>query len=61
MGVPGNLVADGLSAADYDRISVAYRLSRLEVGKVVKAIPLLKVSIEPVDTWRENYVEKDQC
>ncbi len=50
-----------LDDADYDRISVAYGLSRFEVGKVIKAIPLPKVAIEPVDTWRDNYVGKDQC
>lgn len=61
MGVPGDLIAEGLADADYDRISVAYGLSRLEVGKVIKAIPLPKTAIEPVDTWRDNYVDKDQC
>ncbi|MEO5606843.1 MAG: hypothetical protein ABIR13_04575 [Polaromonas sp.] len=61
MGVPGDLLADGLNDADYDRISVAYGLSRLEVGKVIKVIPLPKVAIEPVDSWRDNYVDKDQC
>jgi len=61
MRVPGDLVADGLDDADYDRISVAYGLSRLEVGKVIKALPLPKVAIEPVDSWRDNYVDKDQC
>lgn len=61
MGVPGDLIAEGLDDADYDRISVAYGLSRLEVGKVIKAVPLPIVAIEPVDTWRENYVDKDQC
>ena len=61
MGVPGDLIAEGLSETDYDRISVAYGLSRLEVGKVIKAIPLPKAVIEPVDTWRDNYIDKDQC
>ena len=61
MGVPGDLIAEGLADADYDRISVAYGLSRLEVGKVIKAIPLPKTAIDPVDTWRDNYVDKDQC
>lgn len=61
MGVPGDLIADGLADADYDRVSVAYGLSRLEVGKVIKAIPLPRATIEPVDTWRDNYVDKDQC
>ena len=61
MGVPGDLIAAGLADADYDRISVAYGLSRLEVGKVIKAIPLPKAADEPVDMWRDNYIDKDQC
>jgi hypothetical protein len=61
LGVPGDLIADGLPNEDFDRVSVAYGLSRLEVGKVMKAVPLPKVAIEPVDTWRDHYVDKDQC
>jgi hypothetical protein len=61
LGVPGDLMADDLSDEDFDRVSVAYGLSRLEVGKVIKAVPMPKVVIHPVDTWRDNYVDKDQC
>ena len=61
MGVPGDLVADGVAESDYDRLSVAYGLSRLEVGKVVKALPPPRLAIPPVNTWRDNYVDKDQC
>jgi hypothetical protein len=61
MGVPDDLVADGVAEAEYDRLSVAYGLSRLEVGKVVKALPQPKLAIAPVNIWRDNYVDKDQC
>jgi len=61
MEVRWDLVADGLGDADYDRTSVAYGLSHLEVGKVIKAISLPKVAIDPVESWRVDYVDKDQC
>ena len=61
MGVPDDLVADGVAEAEYDRLSVAYGLSRLEVGKVVKALPRPRLDIPPVNTWRDNYTDKDQC
>lgn len=61
MGVPDDLVAEGVPEADYDRLSVAYGLSRLEVGKIVKALPQPKLTIAPVNTWRDNYADKDYC
>lgn len=61
MGVPDDLVADGVAEVEYDRLSVAYGLSRLEVGKVVKAMPQPKIDIPPVNSWRDNYTDKDQC
>lgn len=61
MAVPDDLVADGVVEGEYDRLSVAYGLSRLEVGKIVKALPQPKIEIAPVNIWRESYVDKDQC
>ena len=61
MAVPNDLVADGVVKEDYDRLSVAYGLSRLEVGKIVNALPKPMIDISPVEIWRENYVDKDQC
>ena len=61
MGVPDDLQADGLPEEEYDRLSVAYGLSRLEVGKIVKAMARPKLVIDLVNTWRENYVDKDLC
>ncbi|OYU41990.1 MAG: hypothetical protein CFE44_26590, partial [Burkholderiales bacterium PBB4] len=61
MGVPDDLVAEGVAEYEYDRLSVAYGLSRLEVGKVVKALPRPRLAISPVNIWRDNYVDKDHC
>lgn len=61
MGVPDDLVADAVAEDEYDRLSVAYGLSRLEVGKIVKALSQPKIAIPPVSIWRDNYVDKDQC
>ena len=30
-------------------------------GKVVKALPRPKLEILPLNTWRDNYTDKDQC
>ena len=61
MGVPDDLIAEGVAEDEYDRLSVAYGLSRLEVGKIVKALPQPKIAIPPVSIWIDNYVDKDQC
>lgn len=61
MGVPDDLIAEGVVEDEYDRLSVAYGLSRLEVGKIVKALPKPRIDIPPVHTWRDNYIDKDQC
>jgi hypothetical protein len=61
LGAPADLVAEGIVEEDYDRLSVAYGLSRLEVGRVVKAVPQPKLNVPFVDSWRDNYIDKDQC
>lgn len=58
---PKSLVAPGLPAQEYDRLSVAFGLSFLEVSEVVKATPIPQIAPDKVTTWRENYVDKDQC
>lgn len=55
---PSNLDAPGLSRLDFDRLSVAYGLSFLDVGKVVKAIPRPQQLSVTSDTWRDNYIDK---
>lgn len=61
LGAPADLVAEGIVEEDYDRLSVAYGLSRLEVGRIVKAVPQPKLNVPFVDSWRDNYIDKDQC
>lgn len=61
MNVPKNLIAEGLSAVDYDRLSVAYGLSFLNVGRIVKAVSKPKIQTKEAIEWRSNYVDKDQC
>lgn len=59
--VPISLVAPGLSKQEYDRLSVAFGLSFLEVSEVIKATPDATIVPDRVPTWRNNYIDKDQC
>jgi hypothetical protein len=61
LGVPGELEAKGLAQVDYDRLSVAYGLSFVDVGTVAiaKAMPAIKQE-SSVD-WRSSYAGKDVC
>ena len=61
MGFPDDLEADGLDLANYDRLSVAYGLSQLEVGKVVRALPPPKIQAPQISNWKDHYIDKDQC
>lgn len=61
LGVPSELEAKGLAQIDYDRLSVAYGLSFVDVGNVAfaKAMPAIKQtsSVE----WQSRYTGKDIC
>ena len=59
--LPKNLEAPGLKRADYDRLTVAYGLSFLEVGSVTKSLPAPKLPTDPQSDWRSNYTGKDCC
>lgn len=59
--VPDDLVVDAIAKADYDRLSVAYGLSRLELGRVLRALPMPKLIAPPTTTWSHHYVSKDDC
>lgn len=59
--VPRDLVAPGLPPADYDRLSVAYGLSFLEVKNITKAIPIPSIPATCVPDWTERYIDKDHC
>ena len=59
--VPRILDAPGLPRQDYDRLSVAFGLSFLEVSKVVRGTPIPPVPPQPVQNWQDNYIDKDHC
>lgn len=59
--LPKNLEAPGLHRNNYDRMTVAYGLSFLEVGKVTRALPPPKLPLKPETSWAENYVGKEHC
>lgn len=60
--IPKDLDAPGLIKREYDRLSVAYGLSFLDVGKIVKALPPPVAPSPQVPTWHftDRFVDKDQ-
>ena len=58
---PDDLVIDEVALIDYDRLSVAYGLSRLELGRVLKALPMPKLISPPTTSWTDHYISKDLC
>ncbi len=62
LSVPKNLRVDGVSRSDYDRLSVAYGLSRLNLGTVSQAPPMEPLaSVRHYSEWSDNYIDKDTC
>lgn len=61
LGFPGDLECDGVDDSDFDRLSVAYGLSKLDVGSVTKATPLPLVTAPPSEPFSDRYIDKDQC
>jgi hypothetical protein len=58
MALPAGLEADGLAAADHDRISVAYGLSLPQVGRIVGEAEIPEPP--PPPRWQgQNYISKD--
>jgi hypothetical protein len=60
LGFPIDLECEDSVDQDYDRLSVAYGLSRLDVGRVVQAAPMPKIATPVQDPWTDRYVDKDQ-
>jgi hypothetical protein len=60
--IPKNLEAPGLIKQEYDRLSVAYGLSFLDVGEIVKALPppIAPSPQEPTWHFTDRFVNKDQ-
>lgn len=61
LGQPKDLIAVGLPQEDYDRLSVAYGLSFVDVGEVSVAKAMPRLRQEKKSNWVENYPGKDQC
>lgn len=59
--IPKDLKAPGVDREEYDRLSVAYGLSCLEVGKIVKKIPPPIVPKAALPSWKfsDKFVSKD--
>ncbi len=60
INMPINLRADTLLPEDYDRLSVAYGLSFLDVGSVIKSLPKPRLIEDSAKSWIDNYIDKDQ-
>jgi hypothetical protein len=60
--IPRDLLAPGLVRQEYDRLSVAYGLSFLDVGSIVKALPkpVARGPQQPVWHFTDRFVDKDQ-
>ena len=61
LGVPSELVAPGLAQVDYDRLSVAFGLSFVDVGSVAIAQAMPKIKQRASVNWHSDYLDKDQC
>lgn len=55
---PDNLDAPGLIQHEFDRLSVAYGLSFLDVGRVLKAIPRPPQRPAVKDAYWDNFIDK---
>jgi hypothetical protein len=60
--LPSDLRAEGLSRADYDRLSVAYGLSQLNMGSVNRIAPMEPLAtVDHYSKWSDGYTDKDFC
>lgn len=59
--IPGELEAPGLAQVDYDRLSVAFGLSFVDVGTVAVAQAMPKLEQTSKVDWRSGYTGKDVC
>lgn len=57
---PSNLIAPNLLEDDFDRLSVAYGLSFLEVNEVLQAIPAPTIPARYDSNIEDNFISKDQ-
>jgi len=57
---PPDLEAENVAEVDFDRLSVAYGLSKVNVGQITQALPMPKVPIVLQNSFTDRYVDKDQ-
>jgi hypothetical protein len=60
LAIPEFLEAPGLPPSDYDRLSVAYGLSFVNVGQIVFAKPM-SVTQKRKEEYGSEFIDKDQC
>lgn len=60
LGFPEDLYCESTDEAHFDRLSVAYGLSRLNLGSVVQAPPIPTIEV-PQQSWTDRYIDKDAC
>lgn len=62
LALPTNIVAPGLVVGDYDRLSVAYGLSQLNLGEYERVSALRPVvEIQQQNEWISSTAEKSAC
>lgn len=61
LGTPDELDAPGLAEIDYDRLSVAFGLSFVDVGTVAVAQAMPSIKQRSKVDWRSGYTDKDAC
>lgn len=61
LGIPSALDAPGLARIDYDRLSVAFGLSFIDMAEVVLAEPMTSIAPKAKDDEQSKYVSKDVC
>ena len=59
LAFPNDLSAEDVDEVDFDRLSVAYGLSKVDVGEVTQALPLPKVINNQQQSFSSRYVDKD--
>lgn len=60
LGYPRDLIAEEIDELDFDRLSVAYGLSKVDLGKISQAMPLPLIPISKQESFANRYVDKDQ-
>jgi hypothetical protein len=59
LAFPNDLSAEDVEEVDFDRLSVAYGLSKVDVGEVTQALPLPKVINSSQQSFISRYVDKE--